>query len=646
MHQRPPDIRIWRKPRYVPLQYRFMAITSLLLALLLAAIILVVSRQQSSIISEQLELRGLAIAQSLAATSKTDLITYNYISLTQSANQAAQDPDLVYVIIHDKEGRVAAYSSRADLQGKYLEDAVSRNASRTPSPLVQKNFLNDHQTPILDIAVPVLVPGSDRTWGVIRTALSLLPMQQQIRRVQLTIAGIGLLALAAAVLGCTWLARRITRPIARLVDATIVAAQGNLDQEIQIITGDEVEVLADNFSIMIREILEQQQQLETQLQEITALQRYLDKLLTTMSDGLLSVDMEGRLVSVNPAAEQMLGIQAGFGEQSNHLVDMLRHVPQVHDYLDMALKDPLSASQQELHVTMDREHKVLIVASSVLVDSANEVQQLIVNLHDVTEMKRLEVLMCQTERLAALGTLAAGMAHEIRNPLSAIKAFVQLLPRKLDKPNFLEKFQRTVPRELERINRLIEDLLELARAPRYQFELRDVGAILMHTVELFEEQMLQSGIHCHLEISTALPLVWADADQLAKAFNNLVQNALQAMPQGGELMVRACPRDQDDAPRPREEADLRTKPKGWLSIEVADTGVGIMPEDLKNIFNPFFTTKDAGTGLGLAITHKVIAEHGGLIDVVSNIGSGTQFAVYLPVLEARQPRVEQPLMSV
>jgi PAS domain S-box-containing protein len=645
MHQRPPGIRIWRKPRYVPLQYRFMAITSLLLAFLLAAIILVVSRQQSSIISEQLELRGLAIAQSLAATSKTDLITYNYIALTQSANQAAQDPNLIYVIIHDKEGRVAAFSGRADLQGKFLQDAVSRNASSAAKPLVQTDFFSDQQTPILDIAVPVLVPGSERTWGVIRAALSLVPMRQQIRRVQLTIAGIGLLALAAAVLGCTWLARRITKPIGRLVDATIVAAQGNLDQEIRIITGDEVEVLADNFSIMIREILAQQQQLETQLLEITALQRYLNKLLTTMSDGLLSIDMEGRLVGANPAAEQMLGIEAAFGEKAHFIGDMFRHVPQVHDYLHMALQDPHTAPQQELHVAIDQDHKVLIVASSVLMDSSNEAQQLIINLHDVTALKRLEVRMRQTERLAALGTLAAGMAHEIRNPLSAIKAFVQLLPRKLEKPGFLEKFQRTVPRELERINRLIEDLLELARAPKYQFELRDVGAILTHTVELFEEQMLQMGIHCHREISSSLPLVWADTDQLAKAFNNLVQNAIQAMPRGGELMVRASTHTKDDTPRPWEEAGSQPEPESWLGIEVADTGVGIMPEDLKNIFNPFFTTKDAGTGLGLAITHKVIAEHGGSIDVVSSIGNGTQFAVYLPVLKARHPRIELPPIS-
>lgn len=631
---------IWRKPRYIPLQYRFIAFSTVLLVVLLGTIILVVTRQQSQIIKNQVELRGLAVAQSLAATSTADLLTYNYIALIQSANQGAQDPDLAYVIIHDKEGRVAAYSGRADLQGKFLQDPITLAAVGFPYPVVQSTFLEERRAPILDIAVPVSVPGSERMWGTIRAGVSLTSMYSQIRKVQWTIALIGLAALVPAILACVWLARRITNPLAQLVDATILAAEGNLDQEIQIATGDEVEVLADNLSVMIGQILAQRQNVERQLLEITQLQRYLNKLLTTMSDGLLSMDMEGKVNTMNPAAHVMLDVAADRTAPDRSIDRMLGHLPELHAYLRNAIETPYSARQRELHLAIGKDAKTVIVASSVLPDSLGNPSQLIINLHDITDLKKLEARMRQTERLAGLGTLAAGMAHEIRNPLSAIKVFVQLLPRKLDKPSFLEKFHRTVPREVERINRLIEDLLELARAPRYEFEIVEIGSLVDQSLDLFEEQLLENNIRCRIDLPDEVPLVWADPDQLAKAFNNLILNAMQAMTDGGQLTIRA-----DSLPPGRSGPSANTKDpaeeagQSWLSLFFQDTGTGISSEDLKSIFNPFFTNKDTGTGLGLAITHKVITEHGGEIEVESTVGIGSQFIIRLPALESTKADV-------
>ena len=531
---------------------------------------------------------------------------------------------------------MAAYSGRPDLQGKFLQDPVTRTACASQVPLVQTALLEEANSPVLDVAVPVQIPGSVRTWGVVRVGLSLAPMQHQIQRLQLIIAGIGLVALCFAVIAYSWLARRITRPIARLVDATVVAAQGNLDQEIRISTRDEVEVLAQNFSKMIREVLAQRQQLEQQLLEITSLQRYLNKLLTTMSDGLMTVDMQGNLVTLNPSAQGLLGLSATELGESRQIVEILPQVPEVLDYLQGLLLQPHSAQQRELRVGHGLETKHIIVASSLLHDNRGQPQQVIVNLHDVTSLKMLEGRIRQAERLAEMGTLAAGMAHEIRNPLSAIKTFVQLLPRKWDKPGFPEKFLRTVPREIERINRLIEDLLDLARAPRYQFRLTDMAMFLHHAIELFEEELLRYQIAFRLDLSEKLPLVWADGDQLAKAINNLIQNAIQAMSAGGQLTIHGSLRSECGKAVVTGPDELRDTPRLWLSLVFSDTGGGILPEDLKSIFNPFFTTKDAGTGLGLAITHKVISEHGGHIEVDSNVGAGTRFVIYLPAADPCQ----------
>lgn len=231
--------------------------------------------------------------------------------------------------------------------------------------------------------------------------------------------------------------------------------------------------------------------------------------------------------------------------------------------------------------------------------------------------------MRQTERLAALGTLAAGMAHEIRNPLSAIKTFVQLLPRKLEKPGFLEKFYRTVPRELNRINQLVEDLLDLARVPKYQFGISDIRQVITQTIEFIGEELQTHNIRCHCKIPDRLPPVRADVNQLSKAFNNLIRNAIQAMPDGGDLSIRAILNDQTPG---NLSASGNT-----LTLMFQDTGNGISPEEIKQIFNPFFTTKVKGTGLGLAITHKVVTEHGGRIEVESRPGRGACFTVDLPV---------------
>lgn len=611
--------------RFISLRFRFIVSVSCLLILLLGVLGFILINHQSGTIQEQLERRGLAVAQSLAATSKAALATYNYIALEQTANQTQKDdPDVVYVIIHDKEGRVAGYSERPDLQRTFLSDEVSRIALSGEGLTTQEAKWGPEGVPVMDLAAPVFIPGSEHRWGTCRVGLTLQPMYQQIRQTQVIIACIGFLALALGILLANWAARRITRPLGRLVSATVEAAQGNLSQHIDVKTGDEIEILASNFSIMMREILSQQQQLELQLSEIKRLQLYTEKLLTTMSDGLLSVDREGNVAAMNPAARKILGI-SGEEPRDSAASILLEQAPVVLSYVEEVLRDLQAGTQRELRISQGSEDQIILANSSLLVDTRGDPLEVITNLHDITELKRLEARIRQTERLAALGTLAAGMAHEIRNPLSAIKTFVQLLPRKIGKLDFLEKFNRTVPRELERINRLIEDLLELSRTPKYHLAPLNLQPLLMETLEFFEPELQVNKIRCEINLAPELPAIMADSDQLLKAFYNLFRNAVQAMPSGGQLTIEAHCEAELILDRP-----VSSDQDGWIALTVADTGIGIPEETARSIFNPFFTTKDRGTGLGLAITHKVITEHGGHIEVVSRVGEGSSFAIYLP----------------
>jgi two-component system sensor histidine kinase AtoS len=623
---RPPfRKRIFNKPRFIPLRYRFIFMTACMLILLLGSLTLVIGFLQSRTIRHQLEGRGLAIAQSLAATSIADLLTYNYVALERSANQAADDPDIICVIFHDKEGRVAGFSGRSDLQNTFLDDEISRTALVTPRPSVQEISLKSDKSKGLDIAVPVFPHGVGEQWGTVRVRLSLVPMYQQIRQIQWIVLAMGLIALVFGTLISIWAARRITRPLANLVQGTQEAARVNLNQDIGVHLRDEVEVLAANFDSMIRQILAHREQLEQQLDEIKRLQHYTEKLLTTMGDGLLSVDMAGNVSTINPSAVKILGLTDD-QLKGKQISSLLGKFYELQAYIRDIIKNPCDRNPLEIHLPNTAEDQIILVGASILRDPMNRPQEIILNLHNITALKKLEASVRQSERLAALGTLAAGMAHEIRNPLSSIKTFVQLLPRKIDKAGFLDKFQRTVPRELKRINLLVEDLLNLARVPKFNYEIISLKALVDQTLDVIDEELRANNIRYQCKIGNNIPSVRADVSQLSKAFHNLLRNAVQAMPTGGELVIKA-----DYLPSDPCGDDQTPGQNNSITLVIQDTGPGIPQKEIKNIFNPFFTTKARGTGLGLAITHKVITEHGGHIEVKSREGEGSQFIIRLPV---------------
>ena len=596
----------------IRLKTRFMVATAALLFVLMVIIILLVGSRFTRSIKQEAQARGLAVAESIAAVSTNALLTYNYVRLEQNAEQASQGTDIVYVIVLDKEERVAAFSGHSDWQGKYLDDAVNRKSSATADPIVQFVRWEETGERVLDVDVPVFISGSEMKWGTVRVGLSLERMYRQIRRIQLVLVGIGAAALILGIAGAHVMASRITQPLAQVVEATIHAAGGNLDQQLDIRTRDEVEDLANNFNIMIGEILSQRQQLMERLDEILELKAHNDMILASMTNGVITLDQETRLVSANGAAESILGLEdkhwqgisfRNLWPEDNPFVRML----------EKCLKGQDSYRNQEISLdTGTGKQRTLILNSSFLEDGHEDTRGVLVVINDITELKELEASMRQSDRLAALGTLSAGLAHEIRNPLSAIKTFVQLLPRKISNPEFFEKFQITVPRELNRINDLIEDLLELARPPKLEFKMTSLTNCLSQVADLYRDKLEAADITVDIHQEGGLPELWADQKHLVRAFSNLTVNAQQAMLDGGKLIIKAKPLE------------------GGVLVRFTDTGVGIEQTIKENIFNPFFTTKDRGTGLGLALTHKIIREHGGDIEVESSPGEGTTFTLRLP----------------
>ena len=218
--------------------------------------------------------------------------------------------------------------------------------------------------------------------------------------------------------------------------------------------------------------------------------------------------------------------------------------------------------------------------------------------------------IARTEKLAALGAVAAGLAHEIKNPLASLKGMTQILPDNLDDAEFIKNYTEMAPRQLDRINNIVETLLRIARPQKYVLTSVDLSKILDDLYHLLENQSRKKNIVFNKEWEPELT-VEGDAEQLMQVFMNLILNAIDAMPRGGQLKIKS------------------EKIQNGIILEIADTGVGIPEEKLKNVFDPFFTTKEGGTGLGLAVTHRIIKEHSGEIEVKSKVGEGTTFKIWL-----------------
>src|SRR5919108_2780581 len=245
------------------------------------------------------------------------------------------------------------------------------------------------------------------------------------------------------------------------------------------------------------------------------------------------------------------------------------------------------------------------------------------------ELKQSQDTLRRADRLSSLGLLTAGLAHEIRNPLVAIRTFTQLLPERYDDAEFREGFQGLALKEVDRICGLINDLQSFARPSRPNVAEESINDVVDGIARILETEAKEKSVEIKKDFAENLPKVWIDREQMKQVFMNLILNAIQAMRQGGAIYISTRPHSKNEAGQPGR----------YVQIEIRDTGVGIPEENLDHIFDPFFTSKDEGSGLGLSISHQIVQEHGGYVTVESKIGTGTSFFINLPIGRAIPPKV-------
>jgi len=257
----------------------------------------------------------------------------------------------------------------------------------------------------------------------------------------------------------------------------------------------------------------------------------------------------------------------------------------------------------------------------MLTTLANSATIAIENAQLIENIKKTKKVMARADRLAGIGQLAAGIAHEIRNPLVAIKTSAQLLPDRYNDEEFRAYFSTIVASEIERATKKINDLLDYARPSAPFFQQENLNEIIEGMVAFVKNDAYKKEQTIEINLSQELPTITVDKQQMKQVFINLLFNAIQSTPEKGKISITTKKRTKSNGPT------------DFIQVEVSDTGVGIPEEDLEKIFTHFFTTKakEEGSGLGLAMTHQIIEEHEGTIDVQSRINQGTTFTINLPV---------------
>jgi two-component system sensor histidine kinase HydH len=348
---------------------------------------------------------------------------------------------------------------------------------------------------------------------------------------------------------------------------------------------------------------------------LSRIKAFSDRVVENMPVGLLAADEKGTIVSLNRAAEEIL--KQTSSQMRGRLLQQI--LPREVLGLVSDLKPGESAILQdeiECHL-QDGTPLHLDVSVSLLQDSEGTAPGNLILFRDLTEVQSLKREIETSRRLASLGRLAAGVAHEIRNPLSSIKGFATYFrERYRDNPDD-RKTSEIMIQEVDRLNRVITQLLEFARPPVIQKKRASLQGLIQHSLKIIERQASAKQIEVHSQLPSEINEVDLDPDGINQVLLNLYLNALEAMDQGGRLSVSLSM--EEGAP--------------WVKISVSDTGTGISKGNLEQIFDPYFTTKQTGTGLGLAIVHKIIEAHGGEVRAESEIGRGTTIYVLLPAPE-------------
>ncbi|MDD3146717.1 MAG: ATP-binding protein [Candidatus Riflebacteria bacterium] len=405
--------------------------------------------------------------------------------------------------------------------------------------------------------------------------------------------------------------------IRQLRDGANIIAEGNLGFQITSMHGDELGNLARSFNRMAASLKVNRDHVQHYVEHIEKLANYIQNILGSLKTSVITWNLSGHIETANQAAlhefSEIFPTLEGLSLKS-----FLAKIPKSsrHQIISGWRHASDSADRQfemEIDSGSNAGKKVLQGSFSPLLDNERNPYGLILTLNNITQRKIIEQQLYHADKLSSIGQLAASVAHEIKNPLASIKTLGQLLQEETQQGDSRREYIDVIVSEVNRLNSVVEQLLKYAKPEGSSFRELEFSEIIKPVISLVHHESERHKISLKTEYPEGLK-VFVDSEKLKQVFLNLIFNAVQAMGDGGQIMIRAF--KEPDSP--------------WVTFEVQDNGAGMPRETVARVFEPFFTTRQRGTGLGLAIVKKIVDLHGGKIEVSSEPGKGTNFRIYLP----------------
>ncbi|MGD0921734.1 MAG: ATP-binding protein [Terriglobia bacterium] len=519
-------------------------------------------------------------------------------SLIESA--VGYSPTIYYVTITDTDRQVLVHSNPGEMGQRFEPAPPYRD-------LVHARLF--HQLRIIygpprsyELVLPLDL--GDKPLGEVRVGVSTLFLRNHITPELRSALTLSALAILLATLSAGLLSYRLLRPLETISRSVDRMARGEYGEALPIQRADEWGILSSKLNLL-------GEQMRGEKAAFVALKENLDQLFANLADGLLLFDKQDRLVLATPAVARFL---RRMPDASGHL--SAAEIFSADNRLDGVLREAFR-SRQSLPwqvVELAEEAEIPRVAVSVqFVEAEKERVGSLVTLRDASTRARLEDQLDITVKLAALGRLTSGVAHEVKNPLNAMVLQLEILKSKLQEQGEHVKPQLDIlGEEIRRLDRVVKTFLDFNRPLELRPTETDIESLLREVFTLAEPHAQQNSVRLLLQVDGATPRLLLDRDLMKQALLNLVLNGCQAMPAGGELRVTP-----------------RTLPH-CVELEIADQGVGIPPEAREKIFSLYFTTKPGGSGVGLAMVYRIIQLHNGSIDFTSEVSQGTTFRISLP----------------
>ena len=536
-------------------------------------------------LTEELRERGQVISRNLATSVIESILIEDTIYVHRLVeNTKKTEKDVKYIYITDARGKVLVHTFEGGFPGELLNVQTHMGNS--------SQLLDTGEGYVIDFTAPIL----DGRAGFVHIGMDETSMREKINQTSGAILTLSLLVGALGVLMAYIAGNYLIRPIRSLVKGTEEIGRGNLGYQIKTDSTHEINILSKAFNQMSFN-------LNNSINELRESEERYKKLVDGISDAVILIDSQKKILSWNSAAQEIFGYS--LEEVADSKVDML--------YYTANESENLKITEGE-NVFKRKNGSIFpgFIRNKPLQDASNTGSVLIIrDITDHKEMAKLERLFMQSEKLFTLGKLAAGVAHEINNPLTSISLHTQIMLKKTwdEKTN---NRLRIINKETNRAAHTVKRLLDFARQSEPKLNPVNINNEIDNVLNVLEPQLSNTKINTDFE---PLPVIMADREQIQQVFMNMLTNSIQSIIKNGEIIIKTIAK------------------QDHIEISIADNGCGIPQDNIGRIFDPFFTTKKPGegTGLGLSICYGIIKKHNGSIDVKSEPGTGTTFSIKLPI---------------